>query len=84
MLQNGRIFDVADVPFSQVSDDEKKQYAGKIKETGLYSGYKLREYWVRSPLHLLTLVVDLSATSTSTMESATRLNTSTVREAPLA
>ncbi|KAH9934538.1 Clavaminate synthase-like protein [Epithele typhae] len=43
--QNDRIFDIADVPFSQVSEDEKKQLVGNIKETGLYRGYKLREYW---------------------------------------
>ncbi|RPD60588.1 Clavaminate synthase-like protein [Lentinus tigrinus ALCF2SS1-7] len=43
--QNDRIFDIADVAFSQVSDEEKKQYAGNFKETGLYSGYKLRQYW---------------------------------------
>ena len=48
-MQNDRIFDIADVVFSQVSDEEKKQYRGKIKETGLYSGYKLREYWVQLP-----------------------------------
>ncbi|TFK89220.1 Clavaminate synthase-like protein [Polyporus arcularius HHB13444] len=43
--QNDRIFDIADIAFSQVSDEEKKQHAGNIKETGLYSGYKLRQYW---------------------------------------
>ncbi len=48
--QNDRIFDIADVAFSQVSDEEKKQHAGNIMETGLYSGYKLRQYWVSYPL----------------------------------
>ena len=45
-LQNDRIFDIADVAFSQVSDEEKKQYASSIKEAGIYSGYKLRQFWV--------------------------------------
>jgi len=43
--ENARVFDVADVPFSQVSDEEKRQYAGNIKATGSYQGYKLRQYW---------------------------------------
>ncbi|KDQ51706.1 hypothetical protein JAAARDRAFT_40951 [Jaapia argillacea MUCL 33604] len=40
-----RIFDIADVPFAQVSSEEKQKYAGNIKETGSYQGYKLRQYW---------------------------------------
>ncbi|TFK69864.1 Clavaminate synthase-like protein [Pluteus cervinus] len=43
--QAQRIFDVADVPFAHVSDDEKKVYAGTMKATGSYQGYKLRQYW---------------------------------------
>ncbi|KAK2460814.1 hypothetical protein APHAL10511_007284 [Amanita phalloides] len=43
--QSGRIFDIADIPFSRVSDDEKRQYEGKMKVTGSYQGYKLRQYW---------------------------------------
>ncbi|KAI8989246.1 Clavaminate synthase-like protein [Trametes punicea] len=43
--QNDRIFDIADVPFSQVSDDEKQQFTHDIKATGLYKHYKLRQYW---------------------------------------
>ncbi|KAJ8457010.1 hypothetical protein ONZ51_g11780 [Trametes cubensis] len=43
--QNERIFDIADVPFSQVAEDEKKQFSYDIKATGLYKGYKLRQYW---------------------------------------
>ena len=40
------MFDIADIPFSQVSDAEKKAYEGRVKETGTYQGYKLRQYWV--------------------------------------
>ncbi|EPS93318.1 hypothetical protein FOMPIDRAFT_1102120, partial [Fomitopsis schrenkii] len=40
-----RMFDIGDIPFSQVSDAEKKAYEGHIKETGTYQGYKLRQYW---------------------------------------
>ncbi|KAF8909741.1 Clavaminate synthase-like protein [Gymnopilus junonius] len=43
--QTGRIFDVADVPFSKVSEEEKEKYAGTMKQTGSYQGYKLRQYW---------------------------------------
>lgn len=46
-VQKDRIFDIADVPFTQVSDDEKRKYQGKMLETGSYQGYKLRQYWVR-------------------------------------
>ena len=45
-MQTDRIFDIADVPFAQVPEDEKKRYAGDIKQTGSYRGYKLRNYWV--------------------------------------
>ncbi|KAI0797316.1 Clavaminate synthase-like protein [Irpex lacteus] len=40
-----RIFDIADVPFSQVDEAEKIQYQGKIIETGSYQGYKPRKFW---------------------------------------
>ncbi|KAI0342235.1 Clavaminate synthase-like protein [Trametopsis cervina] len=40
-----RIFDIADVPFTQVSDEEKQEYKGRMLETGSYQGYKLRKYW---------------------------------------
>ncbi|EPT02050.1 hypothetical protein FOMPIDRAFT_1119271 [Fomitopsis schrenkii] len=45
LAQNERIFDIADVPFSEVSEEEKKVYTGNIKATGSYQGYKLRQYW---------------------------------------
>ena len=44
--QTDRMFDIANVPFSQVSDEEKQAYLGKIKETGTFQGYKPRNYWV--------------------------------------
>lgn len=43
--QKDRIFDIANVPFAQVSDEEKLKYNGKMLETGSYQGYKLRQYW---------------------------------------
>lgn len=46
ILQNERVFDIADVPFSQVSDKEKLAYTGNILETGTDQGYKPRQYWV--------------------------------------
>lgn len=45
-IQTDRMFDIADVPFSQVSDQEKKAYECNVKEMGTYQGYKLRQYWV--------------------------------------
>lgn len=44
--ENERMFDIGDVPFSQVSEEEKLAYQGNVKETGSYLGYKLRQYWV--------------------------------------
>jgi len=43
--QNDRIFDVADVPFSSVSEDEKKDYTVDFETTGIYKGYKGRQRW---------------------------------------
>ncbi|ESK88672.1 hypothetical protein Moror_3075 [Moniliophthora roreri MCA 2997] len=40
-----RIFDIADIPFTQVPEDEKKLYDAKSLETGRFRGYKLRQYW---------------------------------------
>lgn len=44
------MFDIADVSFTGVSDEEKQVYAGTMKQTGSYQGYKLRHYWVRHHL----------------------------------
>ncbi|KAG1721457.1 hypothetical protein EDB19DRAFT_1917321 [Suillus lakei] len=43
--QTDRIFDIADLPFSSVSESEKQIYAGTMKQSGSYQGYKLRQYW---------------------------------------
>ena len=41
------MFDIADIPFARVSEDEKKIYVGEMKQTASsYQGYKLRQYWV--------------------------------------
>ncbi|KAE9390637.1 Clavaminate synthase-like protein [Gymnopus androsaceus JB14] len=42
--QTVRMFDIADVPFSDVDDDEKKKYQSRLKETGTQQGYKPRQY----------------------------------------
>ncbi|KAF9011697.1 Clavaminate synthase-like protein [Cyathus striatus] len=44
-VETARIFDIADVPFNRVSEDEKKVYVAKMKENGSYQGYKPRQYW---------------------------------------
>ncbi|KAG6848923.1 hypothetical protein H0H93_012733 [Arthromyces matolae] len=43
--QSERIFDIANVPFQYVSHEEKTVYAGTMKQSGSYQGYKLRQYW---------------------------------------
>ncbi|KAH9848599.1 hypothetical protein C2E23DRAFT_739334 [Lenzites betulinus] len=43
--QNDRIFDIADIPFSQVSEEEMKRYTADIKGTGSYRGFKPRRLW---------------------------------------
>ncbi|KAE9405500.1 Clavaminate synthase-like protein [Gymnopus androsaceus JB14] len=43
--QTERMFDIADIPFSEVDDDEKKKYQSKLKETGTQQGYKPRQYY---------------------------------------
>ncbi|KAG5640445.1 hypothetical protein DXG03_008631, partial [Asterophora parasitica] len=43
--QSERIFDIANVPFEYVALEEKQAYAGTMKDTGSYQGYKLRQYW---------------------------------------
>ena len=40
------MFDIADIPFARVSEEEKKIYVARMKETGSYQGYKPRQYWV--------------------------------------
>ncbi|KAI1787059.1 Clavaminate synthase-like protein [Ganoderma leucocontextum] len=43
--QNDRMVDIADIPFTQVSEEDKQQFTSKIKETGSYRGFKPREFW---------------------------------------
>ncbi|KAJ7826494.1 Clavaminate synthase-like protein [Mycena olivaceomarginata] len=62
--QTERMFDIADIPFSGVSDEEKSLYRGKMKETGSFQGYKPRQYWVSSTNSTLTTA---STTSWSTI-----------------
>ncbi|KAK0481267.1 hypothetical protein IW261DRAFT_1397135 [Armillaria novae-zelandiae] len=40
-----RIFSIADVAFTGVSDEEKRLYEGSMEKTGSFQGYKLRQYW---------------------------------------
>lgn len=54
-FQTKRIFDIANVPFEGVSEDEKKEYAGTMKTSGSYQGYKLRQYWVSISLDNLSI-----------------------------
>ncbi|KAG1747855.1 Clavaminate synthase-like protein [Suillus paluster] len=42
--QTARMFDIADVPFSAVTDGEKQNYVSTRKETGSIEGYILLQY----------------------------------------
>ncbi|KIJ53706.1 hypothetical protein M422DRAFT_241951 [Sphaerobolus stellatus SS14] len=44
MEQTQRIFDIADIPFTQVDEAEKAKYISELK-AGTYQGYKPRSYW---------------------------------------
>ena len=50
-----RMFDIANVPFEQVPEEEKKEFDSKPHETGSFQGYKLRQYWVRALTTMLQL-----------------------------
>jgi len=43
--ETDRIFDIADIPFTGVGDEEKQAYVGAIQQTGSLQGYKPRRYW---------------------------------------
>ncbi|KAG2360663.1 hypothetical protein BDR07DRAFT_1377828 [Suillus spraguei] len=43
--QRDRIFDIASVPFNDVSLDEQNTYTASIERTGSYAGYKPRQFW---------------------------------------
>ena len=49
------MFDIADIPFARVSEEEKKIYVARMKETGSYQRYKPRQYWVKANTTLLLL-----------------------------
>lgn len=51
-VQTDRMFDIANVPLAQVTDEEKIKFDGKMQQTGSYQGYKPRQYWVMSILTL--------------------------------
>lgn len=40
------MFDIADIPFTQVKEEDKPQFTNNIKEVGSLQGYKPRSYWV--------------------------------------
>ncbi|KAI0089598.1 Clavaminate synthase-like protein [Irpex rosettiformis] len=40
-----RMFDIADVPFSQVPEKDKLEFHANIIESGSFQGYKPRKYW---------------------------------------
>lgn len=75
--QTKRMFDIADIPFTGVSDEEKQPYVADIKQTGSYQGYKLRRYWVKR-LSLIYCRGNPPRYSILTMESSIRSSITTV------
>ncbi|KAF9265007.1 Clavaminate synthase-like protein [Marasmius fiardii PR-910] len=43
--QMQRMFDIANIPFELVPEEEKQAFDSKPHETGSFQGYKLRRYW---------------------------------------
>ncbi|KAJ8593519.1 Clavaminate synthase-like protein [Rhizopogon salebrosus TDB-379] len=43
--ETNHMFDLADVPFSCIPEDEKPKYSTRMFETGSEVGFKLRKYW---------------------------------------
>jgi hypothetical protein len=40
------MFDLANHVVENVGEEEKREYAGKMREDGSYRGYKPRKFWV--------------------------------------
>ncbi|TBU57579.1 Clavaminate synthase-like protein [Dichomitus squalens] len=43
--QNDRLIDIANVPFTQVPEEEQRSFVSKIRELGEWKGYKPRQFW---------------------------------------
>ena len=50
-----RMFDIANVPLTQVPQEERMHYLTKAREVGYFRGYKMPKYFVRRPSQLLGL-----------------------------
>ena len=55
-----RIFDIGDVLFTQVPDEERVDYAAKMAEEGSKMGYKPRQFWVCAYTHSVFRVSGLT------------------------
>lgn len=47
------MFNLSNYASENVSDEEKQKYDGRMRETGTYRGYKLRQFWVTNYLLLM-------------------------------
>lgn len=76
------MFDIADVPFSAVTDDEKQLYASTRKQDGMLQGYTSVQYAVRSSCALhnrgISYFLKLIDNRMSMVEYATSLNNTAV------
>ncbi|KAF7298740.1 Flavonol synthase/flavanone 3-hydroxylase [Mycena indigotica] len=43
--QTARMFDIANLAFTGVSEEQKQKYSSNLKTTGSFQGYKPRQYW---------------------------------------
>lgn len=72
------MFDIADVAFSGVPEEEKCNYLANIKDGGSYQGYKLRELWVNKILSDAQGCSLFTGDRLLTVASGTRSNITTV------
>lgn len=72
-----RMFDLSNYAVDNVSDEEKQNYVGNMRENGTYRGYKPRKFWV-SGVNPLKPGRDSSFTSTLQGVFAIKLNNTTV------
>ena len=74
-----RMFDIANIPFAKVSEEGKRIYVARVKDSDSYQGYKLRQYWVNQSLPLLSnILVDYLVISPWTTAFVTNWNTTIV------
>ena len=57
------MFNLSNYASEYVSDEEKRQYEGHMREAGTYRGYKLRQFWVINYFLLIQNILTLISTA---------------------